>query len=81
MYEIKTIRNDADHAMAEVEISRLLNSEDPADAARLDIISDLIWVYEQKRWPIGPPTAVEAILFAMDQRSLTLAPKHRSWLR
>jgi HTH-type transcriptional regulator/antitoxin HigA len=37
---------------------------------RLDILATLVSYWEEKQFPIYPPTAVEAIRFAMKQRGL-----------
>ena len=71
---ITPIRNDEDLARALAVISDLMDS-DPApgteESDRLDVLTTLVEAYEQKNVPIGPPDAIEAIRFRMEQGGLT----------
>lgn len=67
---IRTIKTEHDHQHALTELTTLLESE-PAegsdDAERAEILATLIEVYEDRQFPVEPPTPVEAIRFRMDQ--------------
>ncbi|MGE0716070.1 MAG: type II toxin-antitoxin system HigA family antitoxin [Alphaproteobacteria bacterium] len=72
--EIRAIRSDSDHAWALAEIERLWGSvPGTSDGDRLDVLVDLVEAYEERRWPIGAPDAVEMIRFRMEQSGYTTA--------
>lgn len=71
---VRPIRSvkDLKHALA--AISDLLRSpEGGPNEDRLDVLSTLVEAYEREHFPIEPPTAVEAILFRIDQGGMTRA--------
>jgi HTH-type transcriptional regulator/antitoxin HigA len=41
------------------------------EAKRLELLGVLVEKYEKEKFPIGKPTAIEAIKFRMDQEGLT----------
>ena len=71
--DIKPIRTARDHKAALKEIAGLME-HDPElgspDGDRLDILSTLVQVYEQRQFPMDLPDPVEAIKFRMDQQGL-----------
>jgi len=70
----RSIRTDRELRQALDTISDLLRS--PAggrDEDRLDLLSTLVAEYEREHHPIEPPTAIEAILFRIDQGGMTRA--------
>jgi len=67
------IQNDADHAEAKKLIERLLDSNDPADQARMAAQARLIEAYERSRWPRRTATVPEILTYLMDQHGLTRA--------
>ena len=87
MATLKPIRTEEDYEVALARVSELMKVvsgpegqiEDlnhPA-VVELDVLVDLVELYEARHYPIDPPTAAGAIEFEMDQRGLTpqdLAP-------
>lgn len=67
------IQNDADHAEAKKLIERLMDSNDPADQARMAAQARLIEAYERSRWPRRAATVPEILTYLMDQHGLTRA--------
>ena len=68
------IHDDAEHAAALAELDALLDQL-PLPGRRRptkpDLLALVIEMYEKHRWPFGSPDPVDAILFVMDQRSLS----------
>jgi HTH-type transcriptional regulator/antitoxin HigA len=52
-------------------VDRLMQSDDPADAARLAAQARLIAAYEEEKWPPRTPSVAEVIRYLMDQHGLT----------
>ena len=67
------IDSDAELGRARALVDRLWDSEDPADAARLQAQTRLIAVYEQSKWPRRPLRTADMIRHLMDQHGLTRA--------
>jgi HTH-type transcriptional regulator/antitoxin HigA len=67
------IENDAELVRARALVSRLWNSNDPADIARLKAQARLIAAYEEGKWPRRSPRTADLIRHLMDQHSLTRA--------
>jgi HTH-type transcriptional regulator / antitoxin HigA len=67
------IDSDAELARARALVSRLWDSDDPADIARLAAQARLIAAYEETKWPRRPPRIAEMIRHLMDQHGLTRA--------
>lgn len=42
-----------------------------SEAGRFDVLATLIESYERKRWPIDPPSAVDAILYRLEMAGFT----------
>jgi HTH-type transcriptional regulator/antitoxin HigA len=71
---IRPIRSDRDLKQALAAIADLLRSpEGGRGEDRLEVLSTLVAEYEREHHPIAPPTAVEAILFRIDQGGMTKA--------
>lgn len=71
--DIRAIRNEADYDWALKEIEQYFdNQPEPStpEAARFDVIADLLKVYEDTHHPIAAPDPVETIKQWMDMRSL-----------
>lgn len=74
MVTIKPIKNDADLDNAVSRIRELLDNESEIqDDEELNILLDLVEIYEKKRYPIEMPDPISAIEFRMDQAGLTQA--------
>ena len=81
MANIRPIRTEEDYEAALARINELMDAlsgpegqiDDPDDPDRveLDILADLIEVYENRHHSLGLPSAVAAIEFHMDQHGLT----------
>src|SRR6516225_824256 len=57
---VKPIRNDVDHAAALPRIEELWDApEDSEESDELEVLAILVSVYEDARWPIDAPDAVE----------------------
>lgn len=69
---IKPIKTERDYRRALKEIDKLMDAKpNTARGDRLDVLATLVDVWEEEHHAIGPPDAVEAIRFAMEQRGLT----------
>jgi len=70
----KVIRTEAEYEAALARIEELMDAvAGTPEGEDLDLFSLLVWHYEQKHYPIGMPTPLEAIEFFMDQNNLTNA--------
>jgi HTH-type transcriptional regulator / antitoxin HigA len=70
--KIKPIRTEADYEAALKEIERLFNAiPGTVEADRLEVLTTLIEVYEERRYPIALPDPIEAILYHMESRGLS----------
>lgn len=67
----KVIRTDKDYREALARVEALMDcSPGTREADELDLLSKLVELYEDERWPIEPPSAVDAIRFRMEQAGL-----------
>ena len=72
MAHIRPIRTEADHEAALARIEELMDARpDTPEGDELDVLATLVDHYEERRFPIGLPTPIDAILFRMEQASLT----------
>jgi len=72
--EIRPIRSDEDHAEALAEIERLWGS--PAgspEGDKLDVLSTLVEVYEERRWPLDVPDPIDILRYAISDLGHTQA--------
>jgi HTH-type transcriptional regulator / antitoxin HigA len=67
------IDSDAELARARALVDRLMESDDPADVARLAAQARLVAAYEESKWPRRPPTTAEIIRYLMNQHGLSRA--------
>jgi HTH-type transcriptional regulator / antitoxin HigA len=67
------IDSAAELARARALVDRLWESDDPADAARLQAQARLIAAYEESQWPRRPPRTADLIRHLMEQHGLTRA--------
>ena len=71
MSDITPIRNESDYDAALSRIDELMNAEpDSPDGQELDVLADLVELYESKQEPMGYPDPVAAIEFRMEQADL-----------
>ena len=71
--DIRPIRNEADHAEALAEISRLMDLDPPEgtdDLDRLDVLATLVEAYEARIHPIGMPHPIDAIEIRMADKNI-----------
>ena len=69
---VKPIRNDVDHAAALRRIEELWDApEDSEESDELEVLAILVSVYEDARWPIDAPDAVDVLRYVMEQRDLS----------
>src|SRR5215468_5561367 len=72
MSTIKAIRTEADYEAALARIDALMDAKlGTPEGEELDVLTDLVELYEAKRVPMGYPTALEALRFRMEQADLS----------
>jgi HTH-type transcriptional regulator/antitoxin HigA len=72
MSTIRAIRSDADYEAALARIDELMDAEAGTRAGEeLDVLADLVELYEAKTEPMGFPTPLGAIRFRMEQGGLS----------
>lgn len=70
--EVKPIRTEADYQAALKEIDTLLDAEpDSPETDRLEVLSSLVWLYEEAHHPISAPDPIEALEYYLESRGLT----------
>ena len=68
---IKPVRTEKDYRAALARIDALMDAKpDTADFDELDVLADLVELYESKHEPMGYPSPVAAIKFRMEQSNL-----------
>lgn len=70
---IHPIRNQADHQRALTRVSTLMQLDpEPGtpESDELEVLAQLVELYEKKQFDIGQPEALDLILFAMEQQGL-----------
>ena len=71
MANIKPIRSERDYEAALHRISELMDTEaDGPEGDELDVLVDLVELYESRQVPMGYPSPIAAIEFRMDQAGL-----------
>jgi len=69
---IRPIKTEEDLSLALGRINDLMDAEEGTEeAVELEVLSQLVELYEDKHWPIGLPTPVAAIRFRMEQAQMT----------
>lgn len=72
MTEGKPIRTEADYAAALARGDELMEAEPGTpEGEELDVLVDLVELYESKHVPMEPPSPLAALEFRMDQAGLT----------
>ena len=75
---MKLIRTEAEYEAALEAIEQLWDADpDSPDGQMLQVLALLVETYERERYPIDPPSPIDAILFRMEQaglRQVDLAP-------
>ncbi len=71
MVDVKPLRTEEDYAAALARIDQIFHAESgAAEADELDVLTDLVELYEDKHFPVGLPSPIAAIEFRMDQAGL-----------
>ncbi len=66
--DIQPINTPRDHKAALARIDELMDAAGGTqEAAELEVLAILVERYEREAFPIDPPTALDAILFRMEQ--------------
>ena len=72
MADIEPIRAQADYETALARVDELMDSEpDGPEGRELDVLVDLVDLYESRHEPMGYPDPVAAIEFRMEQAGLS----------
>ena len=72
MSKIRAIRTEADYKAALARIDALMDAEfGTPDGDELDVLTDLVGLYEDRHVPMGYPTALGALRFRMEQAGLS----------
>ena len=72
MNNIRAIRTEGDYEAALARIEEIFDAEESAsEEEELNVLVDLMAVYEDLNYPIGPPNPIAAIEFRMEQARLT----------
>ena len=72
MVNVRPIRTEADYEAALARVAELMDArEGTPEGDELDVLVDLVEVYEDKHFPMGYPDPVAAIEFCMDQQGLS----------
>ncbi len=72
MVNVRPVRTEADYEAALARVAELMDArEGTPEGEELDVLVDLVGVYEDKHVPMGYPDPVAAIEFCMDQRGLS----------
>jgi HTH-type transcriptional regulator/antitoxin HigA len=70
--KIRAIRSEADYKAALARIDALMDAEaGSSEGEELDVLTDLVELYEEKTVPMGYPTPLGAIQFRMEQGGLS----------
>jgi HTH-type transcriptional regulator / antitoxin HigA len=72
MSKIQAIRTEADYEAALARIDALIDAEPGTpEGDELDVLTDLVELYETRHVPMGYPTVPEALRFRMEQAGLS----------
>jgi HTH-type transcriptional regulator / antitoxin HigA len=72
MSKIRAIRTEADYKAALARIDALMDTEfGTPEGDELDVLTDLVGLYEDRHVPMGYPTALAALRFRMEQAGLS----------
>ena len=72
MSTIRAIRTEADYKAALARIDALMDAEvGTPEGEELDVLTDLVELYEGRHIPLGYPSPIEAIRFRMEQGGLS----------
>jgi HTH-type transcriptional regulator / antitoxin HigA len=67
----RLIKSEEDYEMALSRIEQLMDAKpDTAEMDELELLTALVEMYEERHYPIAPPTPIDAIKFRMEQLGL-----------
>lgn len=70
--DIKPIRTEEDYRAALAEIEPLMDAAPGSpEEDRLEVLSTLVWAYEQEHYPVDKPNPIAAIEYYIESRGLT----------
>ncbi|MEH2193515.1 MAG: transcriptional regulator [Nostoc sp.] len=73
MLETRPIRTEDDYHAALDEIEKLFDAElNTPESDRLEVLTTLVVAYEQRHYPIEVPDPIEAILYYLESRGLSV---------
>ena len=71
MADTRPVRTEADYEAALARIDEIMDADpNSPDARELDVLVDLVELYESRHEPMGHPDPVSAIEFRMEQEGL-----------
>ena len=80
MVAVNPIRTEEDYEAALARVDDIFEAQpNTPEGDELDVLTDLIVAYEDKHYPIGPPSLIGAIEFCIEQRGLTQEPDTYDW--
>ncbi len=66
---IKPIKTEVDYQQTLREIESLFESPpNSPEAEKLDILTTLVFAYEQEHYPIEPPSTLDGLLYLLESR-------------
>jgi HTH-type transcriptional regulator / antitoxin HigA len=70
-FELRALHSEEDHSGALRRIEQLMAAKPGTPAGdELEVLSILVEQYEKQHFAVNPPTAIDAILFRMEQAGL-----------
>ncbi|WP_013324763.1 helix-turn-helix domain-containing protein [Gloeothece verrucosa] len=70
---LKPIKTETDYQKALAEIESLFDAQpNTPEYERLDLLTTLVEAYEKIHYPIAPPDPIEAILYYLNSRGLSI---------
>jgi HTH-type transcriptional regulator / antitoxin HigA len=67
---LKPIKTERDYQQALKEIEQIFDAEpNTLEYEKLNVLTTLVEVYEQKNYPIDPPSPIAAILYYLESRN------------
>ena len=72
MVTVNPIRTEEDYEAALARIDDILDAKpDTPEGDELDVLADLVVMYEDRHYPIGPPDLLGAINFCIEDKGFT----------
>lgn len=72
MVAVNPIRTEEDYEAALARVEEIFHAKlGTPEGDELDVLTDLIVIYEDKHYPIGPPSLISAIEYGMERCGMT----------